>query len=29
MSNKNTIENNLIYSLIKETLRTSYDWKKM
>lgn len=29
MSNKNQIKGNLIYKLIRETLHTSYDWKKM
>ena len=29
MSNKNTIKGNVIYKLINETLKTTYDWKKM
>ena len=29
MSNKNSIKENIIYKLINETLKTTYDWKKM
>ena len=29
MSNKNSIKANVIYKLINETLKTTYDWKKM
>ena len=29
MKGESSIKSNLIYQLIKKTLQTSYDWKKM